>query len=98
MPTSITMRVEFATTNGATRSFTDSVRHDRDSTDEGKQNLAREMFAELQKAVSFADNGALLPDLGDDLLHSGQSRHVYPMAFIDIFNVPALWLEINNTF
>jgi len=98
MPTKIKMELEFNTTSSENRSFSDSVSHDGESSDEGKKNLAREMFAELQKAVSFTGNGALLPDLGDDLLQTGQSRRVDPMAFIDIFNVPALWLEINNTF
>lgn len=97
MPTNINFRLEFTSERGC-RSFTYSVSHDRDSSDKGKESLAREMFAELQKAVSSADNGALLPDLGDDLLQSGQTRRIDPMAFIDIFNVPALWLEINNTF
>src|ERR1700737_3211427 len=94
----IEMHVGFLSA-GASQSFTDSISDERESSDEGKENLAREMFAELRKAVSFANHGYALPDVGD-LLQSPSStiRPSDPMAFIDRFNVPALWLEIRNTF
>src|SRR5207253_10943211 len=65
------------------------------------ENLAREMFAELRKAVSFAEYMHVLPDLGDILLQStsaSPARPSGPMAFLDLLNVPAFWLEISNTF
>jgi hypothetical protein len=99
MPTDINIHLEFLSSSAGSQSFADSISHDRDSSDEGRENLAREMFAELRKAVSFAQHGQGLPDVGD-LLHSPTStnRRSDPMAFIDLFNVPGLWLEISNTF
>jgi len=99
MTTNIKMQLEFVSAGSESKSFTDSVRHDRDATDQGKENLAREMFAELRKAVSFANNWHALPDV-DDLLNSSSSKYVRtdPMSVQDIFNIPALWLEISNTF
>lgn len=100
MPTNIKMRLEFVTGSDV-RSFNESVTDERESTDEHKQNLARELFAELQKAVSFQDLKSPLPDLGDSLLESPPTAPVIPagpMAFIDLLNRPAIWLEISNTF
>lgn len=100
MPTDIKMQLEFETA-GDVRSFTESVTDERESTDEHKQNLARELFAELRKAVSFQDLKSPLPDLGDSLLESPPTAPFTlagPMAFIDLLNRPAIWLEISNTF
>lgn len=99
MPTKINMHLEFVPDVGMPRSFTDSISHDRDASDEGRENLAREMFAELRRSVSFMDHWRELPDVGD-LLNSSSPNYVRtdPLAFMDIFNVPALWLEISNTF
>jgi hypothetical protein len=99
MPTDINMRLDFLSTSGEPLSFTDCVTRDPDSSAEGKENLAREMFAELRKAISFVGHMEALPST-DDLTHSISftKRPSDPMAFIDLFNVPALWLEIGNTF
>lgn len=100
MPTKINMHLEFVPgTGGTPRSFTYSISHDGEASDNGRENLAREMFAELRKAISYSDHWRSLPDVGD-LLQSPASAAVRndPMAFIDVFNVPAVWLEISNTF
>jgi uncharacterized protein YozE (UPF0346 family) len=99
MPTNIKMHLEFLSAASDSQSFTDYVSDERRSSDQSKESLAREMFAELRKSVSFADHWQALPDVGD-LLESASSttRPSDAMAFIDIFNVPALWLEISNTF
>jgi hypothetical protein len=99
MPTNIKMHLEFLSAARAPQSFVDSARHERDSSDEGRENLAREMFAELRKAISFVDHMHALPHV-EDLLQSPSSgdRRSDPMAFIDLMNVPGLWLEISNTF
>lgn len=100
MPTDIKMRLEFVTA-GNTHSFTESVTDDRESTEEHKGNLARELFAELRKAVSFKDLKSPLPDLGDSILESPPTAPIIPagpMTFIDLLNRPAIWLEISNTF
>lgn len=65
MPTDINMRLDFLPTSGEPRSFTDCVTRERDSSDEGKENLAREMFAELRKAISFTSHMDALPSTGD---------------------------------
>lgn len=57
MPTKITMRVEFQTPSGETRSFTDTVSDDTESTDEHKEALARELFAELRKGNRRCQDG-----------------------------------------
>jgi|SRR5579864_1210917 len=99
MPTAITMTVEFDSPKSGRMSFTDSVRIEEEPSASGKRNLASEMFIELHRSVSFLEHWRALPDIGD-LLSSPTSRHVRtdPMAFMDVFNVPALWLEISNTF
>ena len=66
MNTEIKMQLEFVT-KGKVRSFTDSAIDDREETDEHKENLARELFAELRKAVSLKVSVNTLPDLGDAL-------------------------------
>jgi len=87
------------TSEAEPRSFTDSLIHERASSDEGKENLARLIFAELRKEVFFSEYLANLPNVRD-LLKSptGAHRSGDPLAFIDLFNVPGLWLEIANTF
>lgn len=101
MPTDIKMQLDFVT-GSETDSFTETVMDDVEPTKEGKENLARELFAELRKAVSFKDSKGSLPDLGDTLLEVPNSSTpisvARPMSFIDIFNKPAIWLEIHNTF
>jgi hypothetical protein len=100
MPTDIKMRLDFVTGSNVS-SFSESVNDERESTDEHKENLSRELFAELRKAVSFQDLKNSLPSLGLSLLDSPSSAPVTPagpMAFIDLFNRPAAWLEISNTF
>lgn len=99
MTTKINMNLEFVPEAGPARSFNYSVSHDRDASDDGKENLAREMFAELRKAVSYSDHWKSLPDVGDLLLSpASASAPSDPMAFIDLLNKPAVWLEIDNTF
>jgi hypothetical protein len=101
MPTDVRMLLEFVTPSG-TVAFTESITDDLNATDKGKENLARELFAELRKAVSLRDTKDPLPDLRDLLLvESPNTKRVIqagPMAFIDLFNRPAIWLEISNTF
>jgi hypothetical protein len=98
MRTTIKMDLSF-TSKGETRSFTDSLIHERDSSDEGKTNLALLLFAELRKEVFFSEHLPGLPNV-TNLLQSppGGRRSGDPLAFIDLFNVPGLWLEISNTF
>ncbi len=93
------MRLEFSSSGpNELLKFEDSVHHDHDASASGKENLAREMFAELRKAVSLADYHKSLPET-DDLMESrGGGRRADPMAFLDIMNIPAMWQEINNTF
>lgn len=99
MATNINMRLEFLSAAGDSVQFADSVGHERDASDQGKENLAREMFAELRKAISFSKHWRALPDVGDLLQSSSSSyRRTDPMAFIDLFNVPDIWLEVSNTF
>jgi hypothetical protein len=100
MPTDIKMRLDFVTGNDV-RSFSESATDERESTDKHKENLARELFAELRKAISFQDLKSPLPDLGDTLLESPLTAPAIPagpMAFFDLLNRPAIWLEISNTF
>ncbi|SRR5260370_15015006 len=99
MPSKINMHLEFAPEAGTPSSFTCSISHNREASQDGRENLAREMFAELQKAVSYSDHWKSLPDVGD-LLQSPASAAAPsdPMAFIDLFNKTAVWLEISNTF
>jgi hypothetical protein len=54
--TKIDMRLGFLYGSDKSKSFHDSVSHERDSSGKGKENLAREMFVELRKAVSFVDH------------------------------------------
>jgi hypothetical protein len=98
MQTTIKMDLSFTSEAGA-RSFTDSLTYDRNSSDEGKKNLALLTFAELRKEVSFSEYLASLPNVSG-LLQSPTSgcRPGDPLAFIALFNVPGLWLEIVNTF
>jgi hypothetical protein len=101
MATDIKIQLEFVT-RSETLSFAETVTDDIESTDGGKEALSRELFAELRKAVSFKDSKGSLPDLGDALLEVPSSSTpaivAGPMSFIDIFNRPAIWLEIHNTF
>lgn len=95
MPTDIKMRLDFVTGSDV-RSFSESVTDERQETDEHKENLARELFAELRKAVSFQDLKNPLPALGQSLLESPPSAAITPtgaMAFIDIFNRPSRLLK-----
>ncbi len=99
MATDINIHLDFST-SGVDRplQFKDLVHHERDSSTKGKEALAREIFAELRKAVNLADYSKSLPET-DDLMESGTSGpRTDAMAFIDMMNVPALWLEIHNTF
>jgi hypothetical protein len=99
MATDINISLEFLSAGGGSLRFADSVRHERESSDQGKENLAREMFAELRKAVTFSKHLRALPDLGRLLeLSSSSYRRTDSMAFIDLFNVPDVWLEVSNTF
>lgn len=99
MPTKINMHLEFVPEAGTTpRSFTYSISYDREASEDGRKNLAREMFAELQKAVSYSDHWKSLPDVGDLLQSTASAAPSDPMGFIDLFNKPAVWLEISNTF
>ena len=95
--TKIAIRLEFVYDSDKSVEFTDCVNHERDSTKKGRENLAREVLAELRKAVSFADHLAVLPSV-PNLADSSNYVRTDPMAFMDSFNVPALWLEISNTF
>jgi len=99
MSTTIKIELEFVSREGEPRVFADSVAIQRNVTDKGQQNLAGEMFIELRRAVSFVNYYRALPDIGD-LLSSSTSSYVRTdaAAFMDIFNVPAVWLEISNTF
>lgn len=97
MSTNIKIRLEFQSEAGQSRSFSDSLSHERDASDEGKENLAREIFAELRKAIVLAEHANKLPDVDDLLEQSGYVRND-PMGFVDIFNVPGMWLEISNTY
>jgi hypothetical protein len=93
------MRLDFSSSDrNESLKFEDSVHHDHDASASGKENLAREMFAELRKAVRLADYHKFLPET-DDLMESrAAGRRADPMAFLDIMNIPAMWQEINNTF
>jgi hypothetical protein len=102
MPTNINIHVEFSSPGGDLL-FTDSVIDEREpnSTDQDKENLYRELFAELRKAVSFRDYLDALPKV-NKLWESSSNRATKPLAdpsaLMDMFNVPAIWLEISNTF
>lgn len=99
MATNINIRLEFLSATGDSLQFADSVGHERNSSDQGKENLAREMFAELRKAINVSKHWRALPDVGDLLESSSSSyRRTDPMGFIDLFNVPNIWLEVSNTF
>jgi hypothetical protein len=99
MPTKINLRLEFVPETGSPSSFTYSVCHARDALNDGRENLSREMFAELRKGVSYSDYLKSLPDVGDLLQsHAAAVNDGDPMAFIDLLNKPAVWLEISNTF
>src|SRR6185312_1390130 len=99
MTTNINIHLDFSTSGAeAPLKFEDSIHDRRDSSTEGKEALAREIFAELRKAVNLADYNKLLPET-DDLMKSGTGvTRSDAMAFLDMMNVPALWLEIQNTF
>lgn len=101
MPTKINMHLEFVSDTGTPRHpFTYSVSHEDETTDDRRENLAREIFAELRKAISYSDYWNSLPDVGDlaQPLSISVAAPTDPMAFIDLFNKPAVWLEIDNTF
>jgi hypothetical protein len=93
------MRLDFSSLDrNNSLEFEESIRHDHDASASGKENLAREMFAELRKALSLADYHKSLPET-DELMESrAAGRRTDPMAFLDIMNIPAMWQEINNTF
>lgn len=99
MATDINIHVDFSTSDvDRPLKFEDSVHHERDTSTEGKEALAREIFAELRKAGSLADYVKSLPET-DDLMESRTSgTRTDAMAFLDTMNVPALWMEIHNTF
>ena len=99
MATDISIHLDFSTSDvDKPLKFEDSVHHERDSSIKGKEALAREIFAELRKAVNLADYNKSLPET-DDLMVAGTSGpRTGAMAFLDMMNVPALWLEIHNTF
>jgi uncharacterized protein YozE (UPF0346 family) len=98
MSTSINIKLDFSGASTDSQCFSDSVTIDSNPTDTGKRNLAGEMFIELRRATSFLKHHRALPDSGDLLTSSTQFRRTDPMGFVDVFNVPALWLEISNTF
>jgi uncharacterized protein YecA (UPF0149 family) len=60
MATNINIRLEFLSAAGDSLQFADSVGHERNSSDQGKENLAREMFAELRKLVNDEEHGGCL--------------------------------------
>jgi hypothetical protein len=97
MATEIKMSIEFLSDTGRSEAFVDSVQHERESSDDGKQNLAREMFAELQAHVNLANCHNALPKV-ENLLEQSGYRRTDPKGFIDIVNIPNMWLEISNTF
>jgi hypothetical protein len=64
------MRLDFSSPDrNESLKFEDSVHHDHDASASGKENLAREMFAELRKAVRLADYHKSLPET-DELMES----------------------------
>jgi hypothetical protein len=93
------MRLDFSSPDrNQSLKFEESLHHDRDASPSGKENLAREMFAELRKAVSLADYHKSLPETDDLMQSRAPGRRGDPMAFLDIINIPAMWQEINNIF
>jgi hypothetical protein len=96
MPTTINSRVEFLTTSGPPSSFTDSLTINREPSEDGRENLARQLFTEAHKEISLSVHATALPDAGDLLEPSDYTRDD-PMSFLDIYNSPNLWLEIANT-
>jgi hypothetical protein len=97
MATDINIHLDFSTSDGSLK-FEDSVHDEHDSSAEGKQALAREIFAELRKAVNLADYGKSLPETADLMVAGTGGTRSDAMAFLDMMNVPALWQEIHNTF
>jgi hypothetical protein len=99
MPTKIRVEIQFVSETDGVKTFGDVITHSRESSAEGKNDLAQAIISEIRQSVFLGDYMRVLPDLGD-LLHSGASgmRPPDPMAFIDLVNVPGLWLEISNTF
>jgi hypothetical protein len=65
LATTIKINLEFISAVGATTSFSDSIRHERDASEDGKSNLAGEVFAELRKCAGYADHVAQLPSIRD---------------------------------
>lgn len=100
MATTIKINLEFISAVGATTSFSDFISHERDTSEDGKSNLASEVFAELRKCVSYADHLAQLPSIRD--LLKTESSFTYDATdvgdVVNLFNVPAVWLELVNTF
>jgi len=97
MATDINIHLDFSSSDGSLK-FEDSVHHERDSSTKGKEALAREIFAELRKAVNLADYSKSLPETDDLMVAGRRGPRTDAMAFLDMMNVPALWLEIHNTF
>ncbi|MGH9515873.1 MAG: hypothetical protein ACRD3P_09385 [Terriglobales bacterium] len=99
MATEVKIEIQFSSASNGLRAFNATIAHPGEASYEGKSNLAQVMISELRKSVSFVDHLHALPDLGD-LLHtkSPAVRPSDPMAGLDLFNVPSLWLEISNTF
>lgn len=97
MATDINIHLDFSSSDGSLK-FEDSVHHERDSSTKGEEALAREIFAELHKAVNLADYSKSLPETDDLMVGGASSPRTDAMAFLDMMNVPALWLEIHNTF
>lgn len=99
MATDINILLDFSTSDvDRPLKFEDSVHHEGDSSAKGKEALAREIFAELRKAVNLADYNKSLPETDDLMAAASRGSRTDAMTFLDIMNVPALWLEIHNTF
>jgi hypothetical protein len=98
MPTEITIEVTFDPKTDHAITFDAKVTDDHKTSEKSKQNLALELISELRKSVSFFDEMQLLPSLGDLVQPRGSKRPPDPMGFLDMVNVPSLWLEISNTF
>ncbi len=100
LATTIKINLEFISAVGATTSFSDSISPERDASEDGKSNLAGEVFAELRKCAGYADHVAQLPSIRD--LLKTESSFTYEATdvgdVVNLFNVPAVWLELVNTF
>lgn len=100
LATTIKINLDFLSHDGPTKSFSDSISHEHDASDAGKANLAGEVFAELRKCATYADHLSQLPSVKD--LLKKESSHTYQAVdapdIMNIFNVPAVWFEIVNTF